>query len=63
MKTQNKPIQKAYHLKVIDIVDEPWHWDDIVVYADSPGEAKSSGISRFDGAEIKDYGHKGIFIL
>lgn len=53
---ENKLISKAYRLRVDDIASEPWHWDDIIVYADSPGEAKSKGIIEFDGAEVPDRG-------
>lgn len=44
---------KAYRLIVEDL-SEPWHWDDIIVYADSAGEAKSKGLKEFSGAEKRD---------
>lgn len=54
-------IQKAYKLSVKDmIIDEPWHYTDIVVYAESHGEAKAKGISgwHFEGAQVEDYSQK-----
>lgn len=45
---------KAYKLTA-DIADEPWHWDDVIVYAETRGEAKSKGLKEFSEAEIKDY--------
>lgn len=44
---------KAYKLIVEDL-SEPWHWDDVIVYADTAGEAKSKGLSEFSGAEVRD---------
>ena len=48
-------IRKAYKLTVKGIVDEPWHYDDIIVYADSHGQAKSRGIYEFDSVYVQDY--------
>ncbi len=45
-------IKKAFKLTVDNIADEPWCWDDIIVYAESHGAAKSKGLKYFDGAEI-----------
>lgn len=54
-----KLIEKAFSLRVEAIVDEPWNWDDIIVYAESRSAAKSKGVNRFDGAEIKDENNYG----
>lgn len=48
-------IQKAYKLSVSDlIVDEPWHYTDIVVYAESHGKAKTKGIFEFECGRLFD---------
>lgn len=47
-------VLKAYKLVVNDIVDEPWHWNDIIIYAKTAGEAKSKGLSEFEGAKVND---------
>ena len=52
-------IQKAYKITVENINDEPWHYNDIVVYADSAGEAKSKGFPEFWSARIDDYSKYG----
>lgn len=47
---------KAYKLSVKNLViDEPWHYDDIIVYADSHGEAKVKGLTEFDSGQVEDY--------
>lgn len=52
-------IQKAFKLSVKNLViDEPWHYEDIVVYADSHGEAKVKGFSEFEYGEVQDYSQK-----
>jgi len=45
---------KAYKLTA-NIENEPWHWSEIIVYANSAGEAKSKGLNQFEGAEVFDY--------
>lgn len=51
--------QKAFKLTVKDlIVDEPWHYDDIIVYAKSHGEAKTRGIHEFEGGQVEDYSQR-----
>jgi len=44
---------KAYKITA-DIIDEPWHWDDVIVYATKAPEAKYKALSEFDGAEVFD---------
>lgn len=44
---------KAYKLIVEDL-SEPWHWNDVIVYAETAGEAKSKGLKEFDNAEKRD---------
>lgn len=54
-------IQKAFKLSIKDMVaDEPWHYTDIIVYADSHGEAKAKGISEwpFESVQVEDYSQK-----
>jgi hypothetical protein len=46
-------IKKAYKLTVKEL-SNPWDYDDIIVYAETHGEAKSKGLSEFDGAETRD---------
>ena len=57
--------QKAFKLELKNMVaDEPWNYDDIIVYADSHGEAKSKGLYKFEGCEVEDYSqtnYKGEF--
>lgn len=48
-------IQKAFKLTVDDLTGEYWYYDDIIVYAETHGEAKSKGLVEFDGAEVEDY--------
>lgn len=49
-------IQKAYRLTVKNLViDEPWYYDNIIVYAESPGEAKVKGICEFELGQVEDY--------
>ncbi len=60
-------IQKAFKLSVKDMVaDEPWHYDDIIVYAETHGEAKNKGMMEFDGVHVQDYSqinyYKGDFL-
>lgn len=48
-------IQKAFKLSVNDlIVDEPWFYDNILVYAETHGEAKSKGIYEFECGKLFD---------
>lgn len=52
-------IQKAFKLTVkYLIVDEPWHYEDIIIYAKSHGEAKTRGIYEFDGGQVEDYNQR-----
>lgn len=52
-------IKKAFKLTVKDmVIDEPWHYDDIIVYADSHGEAKSKGAHEFEYGKIEDYSQR-----
>ena len=49
-------IQKAFKLTVKNlVVDEPWHYDDIIVYAKTHGEAKTRGIYEFECGQVEDY--------
>lgn len=49
-------IQKAFKLSVKNlVVDEPWHYSDIIVYAKTHGEAKTMGIYEFECGKIEDY--------
>ena len=49
-------IQKAFKLTVKNlVVDEPWHYYDIIVYAKTHGEAKIRGIYEFECGQVEDY--------
>jgi len=49
---------KAWHVKCFDISDEPWHWDEVIVYASTRNKARSKGLKYFDGAEVEEYSGK-----
>jgi hypothetical protein len=52
-------IQKAYKLSLNNmVVDEPWYYNGIIVYADSHGEAKSKGFNKFELCQIEDYSQR-----
>lgn len=58
-KTIKMETKKAFKITVKDLViDEPWHYTDIIVYADSHGEAKNKGMREFELGEIIDYTKK-----
>lgn len=47
--------QKAYKLVVDNLLlDEPWNYEEPVVYAKTAGEAKSKGISHFYDYQVED---------
>ena len=47
--------QKAYKLVVDNLLlDEPWYYEEPIVYAKSAGEAKSKGISHFYDYQVED---------
>jgi len=49
-------IKKAFKLTVKNMVaDEPWHYDDIIIYAESHGEAKAKGVYEFDSVKVEDH--------
>lgn len=51
--------QKAFRLTVKDlIIDEPWYYENIIVYAKSHGEAKTRGIYEFESGKVEDYSQK-----
>lgn len=52
-------IRKAFKLTVNNlIVDEPWHYENIIVYANTHGEAKTKGIYEFQLGQVEDYTQK-----
>jgi len=45
---------KAYKITA-DVTYEPWHWENVVVYASKASEAKYKALPQFEGAEVRDY--------
>lgn len=49
-------MEKAWNVFVKNIVSEPWHYNDLIVYAETRNQARSKAMSKmlFESAEIED---------
>lgn len=49
-------MEKAYNVFVKNIINEPWHYNDLIVYAETRNQARSKAMSKslFESAQIED---------